>query len=713
MGSSNSNTSILRPEELSKMFPTPPSLEHHPNSSPCGGALSDSGTAADNIMDHVPSRLHQDIYPNLGSPIAEPIDDWSYVYMPPPMCQFVGSSKYAPLTNLPSQSLSPIVLTPNMIYKPSWLNQQQQKKQQQQKQQQKQQQQMNQEKSQKIPQPLTTPNSQMGPVAPISRPGSAMSLTGSTSGMLMNANGNMTMMQSGVGGVPMQQNNMNMMNNNNMYCMQSQQQPHPNAGGNMRVLPPGMSPISPVTPYPSGNIINVQSPIQNPFRRTPIPGMSSGGGAGPPPPPYDQAVASPATSTSSSYMNRQFHSNDPSTPTNGANNNHNNNGSNSQRPPEANALLVNVLLYDTLLNIFRDHNFDACTLCVCSSECSGVKWTGNIRGADSGVYLPLPGSGNGFSGGSSSGGQHLGHYSGGNGAYGMMDSPAGNGNFHQQQQNQNGYLDEDPINCRCGFSAVVNRRLGHRAGLFYEDELEITGMAEDPACHKKGSLLKFLFNGSRGGDRNLRNALEDANSCDSLALSPPPMDIVDLLREQCTIIQSASSSIQRAVKNFKSRVTAHTLANKAMNVLEYTDAHDIINLALEQSRLVFESQQQNQQQQQQQGMSGGNGNNRMELDPYQQHQQQHHQPHQRGGSNYGNNNNSGNHNSLAVSTLKSTSTVSVHKWPYVRAKGPRCNKEIVRIMNSMQPLLQDAFHKKCTTRLWEAPYTVSFVCTIL
>lgn len=37
----HSNTGILRPEELSKMFPTPPSLEHHPNSSPCGGALSD------------------------------------------------------------------------------------------------------------------------------------------------------------------------------------------------------------------------------------------------------------------------------------------------------------------------------------------------------------------------------------------------------------------------------------------------------------------------------------------------------------------------------------------------------------------------------------------------------------------------------------------------------------------------------------------------
>lgn len=38
-----------------------------------------------------------------------------------------------------------------------------------------------------------------------------------------------------------------------------------------------------------------------------------------------------------------------------------------------------------------------------------------------------------------------------------------------------GLLEEDPIRCSCGFSAVVNRRLAYRAGLFYEDEMEITG----------------------------------------------------------------------------------------------------------------------------------------------------------------------------------------------------------------------------------------------
>lgn len=36
-------------------------------------------------------------------------------------------------------------------------------------------------------------------------------------------------------------------------------------------------------------------------------------------------------------------------------------------------------------------------------------------------------------------------------------------------------MEEDHIRCNCGFSAVVNRRLSHRAGLFIEDEIEICG----------------------------------------------------------------------------------------------------------------------------------------------------------------------------------------------------------------------------------------------
>lgn len=60
---------ILRPEELSKMFPTPPSLEHNPIASPCGQLelpppdLTDIGVI----------RIKQEIYPNMGSPQEENI----------------------------------------------------------------------------------------------------------------------------------------------------------------------------------------------------------------------------------------------------------------------------------------------------------------------------------------------------------------------------------------------------------------------------------------------------------------------------------------------------------------------------------------------------------------------------------------------------------------------------------------------------------------
>lgn len=36
------------------------------------------------------------------------------------MYKYVGSSKYAPLTNLPSQLLPPVNLSPTAVYRPRW-----------------------------------------------------------------------------------------------------------------------------------------------------------------------------------------------------------------------------------------------------------------------------------------------------------------------------------------------------------------------------------------------------------------------------------------------------------------------------------------------------------------------------------------------------------------------------------------------------------------
>lgn len=62
--------------------------------------------------------------------------------------------------------------------------------------------------------------------------------------------------------------------------------------------------------------------------------------------------------------------------------------------PEANSIVVNVVLTDSLLNVFRDHNFDSCTLCVCNA---GPKVVGNIKGTDAAVYLTHTLTPNGYS----------------------------------------------------------------------------------------------------------------------------------------------------------------------------------------------------------------------------------------------------------------------------------------------------------------------------
>lgn len=248
------------------MFPTPPSLEHNPVASPC--QLSDQPmdqtelSAPQRTLRHLP-----DIYPNMGSPPEEPVEDWSYVFKPQPICKMVGSSKYAPLTNLPSQSLPVVTLPHNCVYRPSWQ--------------------------------CNTP------------PGSSE--------------------KSGSGQQQQQQQRQNA-NQNAGQQQQQQQQQTPQ----QQALPSSPAPNS--APYRMGSVPGVRQ------QSVPTPAA--------PPPPYDQP--SPATSTASSYLNKNLNSIEADTP-------------GPVRAPESNSLVVNILLGDTALNIFRDHNFDSCSLCVCNA----------------------------------------------------------------------------------------------------------------------------------------------------------------------------------------------------------------------------------------------------------------------------------------------------------------------------------------------------------
>lgn len=128
-------------------------------------------------------------------------------------------------------------------------------------------------------------------------------------------------------------------------------------------------------------------------------------------------LQSPA-STPSSYLNKTLNSID--------------NAATNSQLPEAHSLLVNILLSDSILNLFRDYNFDSCNICVCNMD---------IRGSDIGLYLPDTGSSS-----------------------------------------------ESSYKCTCGFSAVINRRFAFNSGLFYEDEVEITGIKDDRYDHRKPPL---------------------------------------------------------------------------------------------------------------------------------------------------------------------------------------------------------------------------------
>lgn len=45
--------------------------------------------------------------------------------------------------------------------------------------------------------------------------------------------------------------------------------------------------------------------------------------------------------------------------------------------------------------------------------------------------------------------------------------------------------------CSCAFSAAVNRRFGYNSGLFYEDEVEITGFRHELFDHRKAPLVQM------------------------------------------------------------------------------------------------------------------------------------------------------------------------------------------------------------------------------
>lgn len=341
-----------------------------------------------------------------------------------------------------------------------------------------------------------------------------------------------------------------------------------------------------------------------------------------PPLAYTSAVSSSSTSISS-YCNKNF-------------NYLENIAQPVQRLPETNALILNLLLYDTSLNVFKDHNFDSCSLCVCHTASDGT--FGNIRGSDSGRYLPI--NGHTFTETLSTSSLNV-------NTIGQFETESDHSK-HSKNSNLMGYVDIDPIHCSCGYSAIVNRRLSHKSGLFYEDENEITGMAEDPNEIKLREKPSTIFKDLTASTDDFTFSMEKV--CGSVS-----QVIMDYIQEQCTCVQSQANAIQRSIR-FVNNTCYYNVEDSFMNVVEFCDAQDIIRVALNNSKL--ESQFKSRKS-----------------------------------------------NALVKSNSNSVQT-NVHKWPYIKASIPPNNKDVLKFMQMLLPVLQGSFNKKYMMRMCEAPYAI-------
>ncbi|XP_063769367.1 mediator of RNA polymerase II transcription subunit 13-like isoform X2 [Pseudophryne corroboree] len=239
--------------------------------------------------------------------------------------------------------------------------------------------------------------------------------------------------------------------------------------------------------------------------------------------------------------------------------------------PEAHSLYVTLLLSDSVLNIFKDRNFDSCCICACNL---------NIKGSDVGIYIP--------------------------------DSS-----------------NEDQYRCTCGFSAIVNRRLGYHSGLFIEDEMDIFGRSS-----YIGQAVERRL--------NMREAARRSQE-------PPPPGLLLLLQSQCTRpFTNIGGTWDLSSNKGENHLEGSNFSYDKVKV-ESSDAWPECLNALEQGRQYVDNP------------TGGR---------------------------------------VDESLVRSA---TFHLWPHSNVLDVSMlpSQDVVRMLLSLQPFLQDAIQKKRTGRTWE------------
>ncbi|XP_042251729.1 mediator of RNA polymerase II transcription subunit 13-like isoform X2 [Thunnus albacares] len=476
--------------DLQRMFPTPPSLEQHPAFSPImtyRDTPSQEPPAPSGAADHLP--------PLASAQLTEYRMEMEEDMISPRQEDFkpqIGSSMFAPLSCLPSQSLPPLKIPEQCFYRPSW---------------------------------ALMPKMEHFPT-------------------VMHPQ-NTTFIRDGYTNVP------------SVNTLTDQEY------GQMSATTASVSTTVGILPSPATPRFSVPTP-RTPRTPRGINTASSGQGSV----KQDGTELSSPVSTPSTSL--PLSSVEP-----------------LARPgpslPEAHSLYAILLLSDSVLNVFKDRNFDSCCICACNM---------NVKGADVGVYIP--------------------------------DSTC-----------------EDQYRCMCGFSAIVNRRLAHGTGLFLEDELDIYGRSSEVGRAAERRLALCRRDPTMGDPRAKRP--QDA--------APASPSVMILLQEQCSQPISSLASLHLPI-SCSCHGRKGALLQSWMSEKQWADGSDACvecYNALEQGLQYVDNP------------TGG------KVDP---------------------------------AVVRST---ALHSWPHTNVvdMSMLSSQDMVRMLLSLQPFLQDAIQKKRTGRTWE------------
>ncbi|XP_078599270.1 mediator of RNA polymerase II transcription subunit 13-like [Branchiostoma floridae x Branchiostoma japonicum] len=203
---------------------------------------------------------------------------------------------------------------------------------------------------------------------------------------------------------------------------------------------------------------------------------------------------------------------------------------------------------------------------------------------------------------------------------------------------------EAQYKCTCGFSAVMNRKYARKAGLFPEDLCEIFGFKNVKRLKDNVSEVNRT---SREGDSAQSGKTEEKATLNMKLAGNNRISkaLLQVVQDQCSSLYSTPHSLDRIVANRRPAVVSQKIE------VTICDDCDACHWALEQGR---------------------------------------------------------SHDGSPVKLEQADKAVCQHTWPPPKAvdQSSLSSRDVVRMLQSLQPLLQDAIQKKRTTRLWEPKPTV-------